>query len=472
MSPLKKGDILELDIQDLAFGGRGVSRLEDFVWFVDGGIPGQKVKAIVRRKRSRFGEASLKEVLKPSPHEVPPPCPYFGVCGGCTLQQLDYPIQVKAKNRQLEEILRRIGGLVPGLFLDPVPADRLYGYRNKMEFTFSPFRWRMHPGDPEEPDDFALGLHVPGRFDKVIDIDACLLQPDIMNQIMRRIRTLCRESGLKAYHFREHTGVWRFLVLRHSRRNEIMVNLVTSGEEKGPGGKIVTGIAEILTGEIPEITTFVHSITDSPAQSSFGESARVLHGPGKILETLGGKQFEISPESFFQTNAYQADRLFQSIADLAALEGSETLFDLYCGTGAIGIYLSGKVRKIIGLEVIPQAVEDGRRNIVLNRLDNMEILPADMKDVLHDPDFMPRHGEPDIVILDPPRGGTHPRTIEDLIRLSCPKVVYVSCNPAILARDLKSFTSGGYTVRKVQMIDMFPHSGHIEAVALITRGSS
>ncbi|MFH1942446.1 MAG: 23S rRNA (uracil(1939)-C(5))-methyltransferase RlmD [bacterium] len=467
----RKGDSLELCIESLAFGARGVARTDEFVWFVDGGIPGQKVAARIRKVSKSYGEASVETVLDPSPHQADPPCPYFRICGGCQLQHLKYDIQVEQKTRQIEEILRRIGGFDKADVRPTIPAEVTYGYRNKMEFTFSDRRWLVPDESTDKPGDFALGLHVPRRFDKILDIDGCLLQSETSNHVFRTAKDLIFKTGLQPYSVKTHTGFWRFLVIREGKNTrDLMLNLITSGQEAEQGKEAIQRVVHKLFWRHPEITTVLHSITDREAQVALGESERILLGSGKITETIGNLKFEISPTAFFQTNTHQAHHLFDTVADLSDFRGDETVYDLYCGTGAVGMCIANRVKKVIGIEVIETAIADARRNAELNGLSNVEFVLADMRDALIDPiPLIEAYGAPDIVILDPPRGGTHPKTVKALLNLSPPKIVYVSCNPAILARDLQILCEKTYNLKTVQPVDMFPHTGHIEVVALLVR---
>jgi 23S rRNA (uracil1939-C5)-methyltransferase len=315
---------------------------------------------------------------------------------------------------------------------------------------------------------------VPRRFDKVLDIDGCLLQSETNNQILRSVKTLALETELKPYNIRNHTGFYRFCILRQGlNTGDIMLNIITSGQAGKTGDDAMDWISHKLFWNHPEITTFIHSISDSLAQVAFAERERLLLGTGKITEKIGNRVFEISPGAFFQTNPRQAQQLFETISELADFQGTETVYDLYCGTGAIGISISHQVKRVLGIEVIQSAVEDGKRNVELNHIENIEFILADMKEAMKDyGPLTEQHGMPDVVILDPPRGGTHPDTVNGLLNLAPQKIVYVSCNPAILARDLKILCEKTYTLRTVQAVDMFPHTAHIEVVALLVRNSS
>ncbi|MBN2031181.1 23S rRNA (uracil(1939)-C(5))-methyltransferase RlmD [bacterium] len=468
---LKKGALIEIDIEDLAFGGRGVARLDNFVWFVERGIPGQRVAARIRRLRKNYGEGVVEQIIKPSPHQIKPPCPYFGTCGGCQLQHLQYEIQVEFKTKQIHDILSRIGGFQQTVIHPTLPADEIYGYRNKMEFTFSERRWKTQADPPEKLKDFALGLHMPGRFDKVLDIDGCLLQSERCNTIFLTTKKMVLETSLKPYNEKTHEGFWRFLVIREGKQTkDLMINFFTTNQDATKGEKALDQIVHQLLDNDLEPMTILHSKTDRRGQAAVCESERLLLGTGKIKERIHDKVFEISPSAFFQTNTMQAQKLFDAIADLADCRRSDIVYDLYSGTGAIGISIADKVEQVLGIEVIESAVVDAKHNAELNNLDNVQFVLADMKNALKKAgDLIKAYGAPDTVILDPPRGGTHPRTIQGLLRLSPPKIVYVSCNPTILARDLKILCEHLYTLKAVQPIDMFPHTGHIEVVALLIR---
>lgn len=470
---IKRGDTLELVIKDLAFGARGLARLDGFVWFVESGIPGQKVIAKVKRVQESYGEACVYEVLESSPHQVDPPCHYFGTCGGCQLQHLQYEVQVDAKTRQVQEILERIGGLNNTVIRPTLPAENIYNYRNKMEFSFSDQRW-INKDDPHEAsNDFALGLHVQNCFNKVLDIEACMLQSERSNSILKDVRELIRQTEMRPYSTKTHTGFWRFLVIREGKNTgDSMLNFVTSSQESEKGRKTIDWIVHKLFWRQPELTSVIHGITDRKAQTTFSESERLILGPKKITEKIDECIFEVSPNAFFQTNTDQAKRLFETITELADFQGEEIVYDLYCGTGAIGISIADKVKQVLGIEVIESAIEDGRRNVGLNEITNVQFVPADMKDALEETDALTqKYGSPDVVILDPPRGGTHPKTVKHLLELSPQKIIYVSCNPPILARDVKVLCENVYALKVVQPVDMFPHTGHIEVVALLVRRS-
>lgn len=469
MQKPKKGEIFEFEIEDIGFGARGVARIDNFVWFIDRTLPGQRVRARVGRKRRSYGEARLIEVIRKAPDQIEAPCPWFGTCGGCQTQNWDYQKQLDAKTEQVTDILSRLGGYESVSVDETLASDRLFHYRNKMEFTFSDRRWTL-PDEPEDVEkDFALGMHVPGRFDKVLQLDACLLQTERSNHLLQLITEEAQKSGLKPYGQKSHTGFWRFCIIREGHNTgDWMLNLITSGQAGEEGDHFIEQLCETVLNRFPDLTTFIHGISDSKGQVARSETERILHGPGKITDKIGNKVFEISPDAFFQTNTRQAETLFETIADVAQFSGDEVLYDLYCGTGAIGIVLADRVRQVLGVEVIEAAVINARKNASLNQLNNIEFVLADMKDALTENKSIRTAEKPDVVIIDPPRGGTHPKTIKDLLALAAPKLVYVSCNPPMLAKDSKELQQL-YDLNCVKPVDMFPHTKHIEAVALFTR---
>lgn len=464
----KKHPLLELKITDLAFGARGVARENDFIWFVDGALPGQTVLAKPVKIKKTFGEAKVIEILEKSPYEVTPPCPYFRICGGCKLQHLEYDMQVHFKTQQIKDALTRIGGLPSSEVKRCIPAKTLYGYRNKMEFTFSDRPWTIDLQEKKEP--FALGLHIPGYYDKVVNIEHCLLQSDLANQVLKTLHALFRETGLPAYNIRNHKGIWRFLILRYGfRTGELLVHWITTKEEKEKIQTASKKIAQKLHELHPEITSISHSYSDRLAQVAEGEEEEILYGNRHFKERIGHCVFEISPFSFFQTNTEQAEILFKTIGEIGDFLGNERVFDLYCGAGAIGIFIANQVREVIGIEIVPSAIQNAEQNKLLNHTENTKFISGDMDTILSNSDFLKKYGTPDAVIFDPPRGGPHPKTINGLIRLGSRKIIYVSCNPPILARDAKTLSESGYSFRIAQPIDLFPHTGHVETVALLIR---
>ncbi len=468
---VKRGKELELEIETLAFGGRGIARRDGYVLFVDGAIPGQRVKARVTRKKRGYAEAVAFEVIKESELAVAPTCPHFGICGGCRLQNLDYQAQLRFKREQVVDSLHRIADIPEPPVAEVLPSeDRLF-YRNKMEFSFGRRRWitreEVASGELAAAKEFALGLHVRGRYDRVLNIDTCFLQSELTAEIVREVRRLTYESGLAAYSTQDHTGFWRFLVLREGKNTgELMVNVVTA--EEPSHYQAVEKLGSAVRARFPEITTLVHTVNRTKAQVATGDLEQVLWGSGYIQERLGKYFFRISANSFFQTNTRGAERLYEVVARFADFKGSETVYDLYSGAGTISIYIAGSVQKVIGFEVVPSAIQDAVVNCALNAVKNCYFVEGDLKDELAQvPIIVGRWGEPNVIIIDPPRAGMHPKVVQRLLQLSAEKIIYVSCNPTTFARDVKDLEDGGYRLQQVQPVDMFPHTSHIEVVGLL-----
>jgi 23S rRNA (uracil1939-C5)-methyltransferase len=455
---VKKGQILELKIEKLIFGGRGLARVNGFALFVERVVPGDEVRVRVFRKKKNHAEARVVDLLHPSPFRVAPPCRYSGFCGGCPWQFLDYEKQLVFKRRHVVESLEHIGQL-KGIRVHPaIPSEKRFGYRNKMEFSFSDRRWLL----PEELSNsdvsagFALGLHVPGSFAKVLDIDACLIQPALGNHILGEVRDYTRQSGIPPYGLRSHSGFWRFLMLRHAPSCDTwMVNIVTS-EEQTPW---VEPLCRLLCAQYGNITSVVNNVNTRRASIAVGQSQRLLAGEPVIKDKIGDFEFEISANSFFQTNTAGAERLYNVVKAYAGLTGKEAVLDLYSGTGTISIFLSAGAREIVGIEIAETAVEDARKNCKKNRVDNCQFLCADIAAGLKR-----IQQRTDVMIIDPPRVGMHPDVVKAVCTDRPARIVYVSCNPTTLARDL-ALLKDHYHVAEVQPVDMFPHTYHIESVA-------
>jgi 23S rRNA (uracil1939-C5)-methyltransferase len=430
--------------------------------FVRGAVPGDRITARVIRKKKDYLVAKIVELSEPSPDRVQPPCAYSGHCGGCQWQHVKYDRQLAYKRAQVEETLARIGALRDTPVRDVLPSQNRFGYRNKMEFTFSDRRWVLPDEFPKTGSEsgFALGLHVPGTFHKVIDIDACLLQPDEGNRILRAVKDHVKESRLPVYGLKSHRGFWRFLALRHSSSiDEWMVNVVTSQENSA----VTADLAAFLTARFPRIRTVVNNVNARRASIAVGERETVLHGDGIIKDHIGAYGFQISANSFFQTNTLGGETLYHQIAEYAELQGSETVLDLYSGTGTIPIFLSDRAARIVGIEIGQSAVRDAELNCDANEIRNCLFLWGDIKECL-----VGLQIKPDVVILDPPRVGVHKDALEPILGLEAERIVYVSCNPATMARDLAQMRQD-YHIAEIQPVDMFPQTFHIEAVAKLIR---
>jgi 23S rRNA (uracil1939-C5)-methyltransferase len=452
---LRKGQEITLDVERLALEGRGVAHLDDLVVFVDKALAGERVRARVRRVKRRYAEARTVEILQAAPDRIEPRCIHVGECGGCTWQGLDYTRQLDVKAALVRETLQHIGGFqdleVPRALASPDP----FHYRNKMEYSFFVGR----------DGSTVLGLHTPGRFDHVFDLSACHLMSETSNAIVHRVRQLAHDSGLPAYHSKRHEGFWRYLVIREGKNTgQTMVNLVTT-DAPLPGEET---FVKALLQECPTITSVVRNINTRKATIAVGEREESLHGNPWIEEVLDGLHFRISANSFFQTNPRQAERLFSLAIQAAELQPQDNVLDLYCGTGTISLFAARRARQVTGIEIVDEAVRGAEQNAALNGIDNCRFLSGEVRDF-----FRKRVAEAssaDVVFTDPPRAGLHPDIVQALRLLQPPRIVYVSCNPSTLARDLEMLCRDDvYAIRSVQPVDMFPHTYHIETVVRLDR---
>ena len=419
--------------------------------FVRGGLPGDRLRVRVTEARGRFGRGVIDTVLAPSPDRVEAPCPYFGSCGGCRLQHLAYPAQLAFKEKQVRDCLTRLGGLTPFELRPIVAAPAPYGYRNKMEFTIA------GPGP-------VIGLHQAERYDVVLDIERCLLQSDTMNALLDELRRQVRERALSVWDPQSERGLLRFAAVREGQRTgEAMVNVVASA----PDVDTLVPVAEALRARVPATTSVVLNVNDKKASVAVGSEEHLLLGRDHITEKLGSVGFRVSAASFFQTNTAQAERLFAIVAEACELGGDDTVLDLYSGTGAISLLLAGRARHVYGIELAPAAVADAVRNAQANGIANCTFLTGEVRHVLP---ALARDGvRPSVVVADPPRAGFHPKALSALAALAPARIVYVSCNPSTLARDVGDLVRQGYRLDWVQPVDMFPQTPHIEAVARLTR---
>mgnify|MGYP001207157787 CR=1 FL=1 len=462
---IKRGTELELDIQSLAYGGMGVAKADNFVIFVKNAIPGQRVFVRVYKKRKGYAEASVKEVLRESKHAERVRCNHYYICS--KLQSLSYDKQINEKANQVEDNFRRLGGFSKFSLDDKIVAKQIFNYRNKMEFTFSPHRWVLET-EPEGVDrSFALGLHMTGRYDKILDIHSCHLQPEIGDRILSIARGVClKNPQLRPYDPKTHIGFLRFLMIRFGfNTSDLMVNIVTSYNDMNK----LSPLTDTLLEKVPEITSMVNNVNTRKADVAFGEYETLLYGNPYIHERLGNLTFEISANSFFQTNTMQGEILYQQVKKLIGFKGDEIVYDLYCGTGTIGLFLADKAKEIYGFEVIRSALEDAEQNADLNNIDNIQFLKANLDTFFKSGQLPRRIPKPDIVIVDPPRAGMHPDMVQYLPKLKAKKIVYVSCNPTTQARDAKILHEKGYKIKRSVMVDMFPHTPHIENIVLFSK---
>ena len=462
---VKKGQEVDLTIESLAYGGKGIARVDDFVIFVKNAIPGQNVRALIYRKKRGYGEARALEVISESPHAVDPICNHFPVCGGCKVQQLDYNEQLAQKQQQVEDIFVRQGNIKDFTVSKIIPSKDIFYYRNKMEFTFSDSRWVL-PDEPENIDkDFALGMHIPKRWDKILNINECHIMPKIGTEILNKTQLLSKELQLKPYSQKTHNGFLRYLILRFGHfTGDILVNIVTSYENTDLLQPLVAGLKE----SFPEITTIVNNINTRKADISFGEYELHLFGKPTLQEKLGDINFEISANSFFQTNSSMAEQLYQTALDIAELKGHEVLYDLYCGTGSISLFAANTVKEVHGFEVIVSAVEDATRNAVQNRIGNVYFHIANLDNFFKFGKGK-KYPKPNVIFIDPPRVGMHKFMTNYLPKFGAEKIVYISCNPSTQARDAEILQNRGYRLDNLTIVDMFPHTPHIESVGVFKK---
>jgi 23S rRNA (uracil1939-C5)-methyltransferase len=461
---LQRGQTLELDILDLAYGGPAIAKVDGFVVFVDNALPGDRVLAKVFRRRRQYAEARTERILRPAPTRVTAPCAHVPICGGCRLQELDYAEQLRHKERQVAECLAHLGGVAASV-RPAIAAPSLYHYRNKMEYSFS--------ADAEGR--LTLGLHRRGFYDRPFDLERCHIATTVSSEIVAFVRGFASDEGLTPYDLQRHTGLLRFLAVREAvRTGQVMVNIVTS--EPHPA---LDRLGGALSAQFPSVRSVLLNVTRRRAQVAIGEEERVLAGSRTIVERLGGLEFEISSNSFFQTNTEQAERLLDVAIEGLALTGKETVLDLYSGTGTFTLPIARRAGEAIGIESSDVAVEDARRNAERNGVANVRFWRGEAMELLRDRFGLGqslRHQaaeRPEIaaVLVDPPRAGLHPGVVSRLILLGAPRLVYVSCNPSTLARDLADLIASRYRVESVQPVDMFPHTPHIECVAVLARAA-
>ncbi len=460
--PKKKVVLHNILVEDYAAEGKALSRIEGKVIFIEGAVPGDVVDIQVSKSKKDWAEGKVIFIHEMSKNRVAPFCEHFGVCGGCKWQMLPYEIQLQFKQNEVEQHLRRIGKVsLPAIspILGASPSRR---YRNKLDFTFSNRRYLL----PEEinrdgiiPQESALGFHVPKLFDKVIDINTCHLMDEPANIIKNTIRNFARLQRYTYYDIKEHKGWLRNLILRICTTGEIMVNVCFGHDDEAQRVKLF----DHLLREVPSISSLFFTINPKWNDSIHDLHPQLYAGNSYVLEMMEDFKFMVGPKSFFQTNSYQGEQLYRLTREFAELTGKETVYDLYCGTGSIGIFVSRQAKKIIGVELIDEAIQDARSNASLNGINNAVFYAGDAVDICDDA-FFEQHGKPDVIITDPPRAGMHEKLVRKIADIEAPKVIYVSCNPSTQARDLKALNEK-YAITRVQPVDMFPHTHHIENVA-------
>lgn len=465
MSRKKQDIILEnIEIESVAAEGKALARVDGTVLFVQFAVPGDIVDVKVTKKKKNYMEGYILRLVKPSAYRLEPFCSHFGICGGCKWQPLPYEMQLQAKQQQVYDQLVRIGHLdVPEI--QPIAgSEKTAGYRNKLEFTFSNRRWIEAGEDPEKiaPEDrVGLGFHVGRFFDKVLDIRHCYLQDGPSNDIRLFIRKYAVEHGLEFFDIRNHHGFLRNMIVRNNLKGDVMLILCFYHEDEA----VRTALLDSVAAEFPQIKSLWYVINGKANDSIADQECILYKGEDAIYEQMENLKFKIGPKSFYQTNSLQAYTLYSIARDFARLQGGETVYDLYTGTGTIAQFISAKASKVIGIEYVPEAIADARVNARNNGITNCEFFAGDMKDVLTD-NFIAEHGKPDVIILDPPRAGIHPDVAQVILNAAPERIVYVSCNPASQARDL-AILSGKYRITAVRPVDMFPHTHHVENVVAL-----
>lgn len=465
---IKKGTEVTFRVESAAFEGKGIGKIDDIVVFVDNTAPGDLVKARIIKKKKRFLQAKLIEVLEAGPVRIKPKCRHARICGGCTWQHLPYDYQLEIKRQQVEDHMHRIGDLTHLTPETVIGSENPFYYRNKMEYSFGDRRWltekEIQSGVEILDKDMAAGLHVPGRFDRILNLEECHLQDPISYQIMDFVRSFALERDISPYNPVRREGFLRNVMVRNSYYlDDLMVNIVTSADDEA----IMKELTSALREAFPAITTVVNNVNDTPSPTAVGRYEKNYFGPGYITDKIGDYSFKIHPNAFFQTNTKQAEALYKVAIDFAEIKENELVFDLYCGVGTLTLFASDRARKVVGIEINEVALENARHNAEENNVTNCKFRTGDMKDAFSDA-LIDEYGVPDVIITDPPRSGMHPDVVQRLCELGAKKLVYVSCNSSTMARDLKELNEV-YEITDIQPVDMFPQTYHIETVARLVR---
>ena len=464
-----------ITITDFAAEGKALARVDDMVVFVPWAVPGDVCDLQVRKKKHSFMEAEIVRLHTPSPIRIQPFCEHFGTCGGCKWQQLPYEEQLKMKQQQVFDQLTRIGKIELPVFHPILGSVKTKEYRNKLDFGCSNRRYLTNEeiASGKEFARDAIGFHITGAFDKILPIEKCWLMDDLHNQIRNEVRDYAIENGLTFFDLRQQVGLLRDIIIRNSNTGEWLVIVQFHYDEEGDEQR-AKGLLQHLADKFPQITALMY-LNNQKCNDTIGDQdILTFKGNDHIYETMEELRFKVGPKSFYQTNTEQAYHLYSVARDFAFSENSENsenskplVYDLYTGTGTIANFVAKKARKVIGIEYVPEAIEDAKINSEINHIDNTLFFAGDMKDILTD-DFIAEHGRPDVIITDPPRAGMHPDVVRTILRAAPQRIVYVSCNPATQARDLQELDAD-YRVVEVQPVDMFPHTPHVENVVLLTK---
>lgn len=461
---MKKGSTVEeLEITGISSEGKGVGRVNGQVVFVKETAPGDVVKVKIVGKKKKFLEAYVEDFVSKSSERVEPFCEHFGLCGGCKWQHMSYEAQLKYKQQHVEENLRKLSGLDLPEVMPILGSSRTSFYRNKLEFTFSNFRWLIKEeiASGEDVTRTGLGFHIPKQFNKIIDINKCHLQDDPSNEIRLAVKSFADENNISFYDVKKQEGFLRNLVIRTASTGDVMVILQVHYRDQ----EFIDLVLNFIKKKFPQITSLMYVINEKGNDSFSDLEVELFAGKDHIMEQMGDLKFKIGPKSFYQTNSEQAHELYKVAADFAGLKGDELVYDLYTGTGTIANFVARSAKKVVGIEYVEAAIEDAKINSEINGITNTDFFAGDMKDLLAN-EFINQHGKPDVIITDPPRAGMHPRVTQLLADLKVDRIVYVSCNPATQARDLE-ILGQSYEVKKIQPVDMFPQTQHVENVVLM-----
>ena len=465
----KKVDLLleNVLVESVAAEGKAIAHCEDgTVLFIEFAVPGDVVNVRVTKKKKNYMEGFITEIVKPSENRLEPFCEHFGICGGCKWQPLPYEMQLQAKQKQVADQLSRIGHIDIPQLSPIIGSDNTVFYRNKLEYSFSSKRWVLKDEDPDTippSDRMGLGFHVGKFFDKVLDIRKCWLQKEPSNSIRLFVKDFAVKNAMEFYDIRENKGFLRNMFIRSNEAGEVMLIICFAYDSERKRKLLLDAVSDAF----PEIISLYYVINTKLNDSISDQECLLYKGEEAIYEKMEGLSFRIGPKSFYQTNTLQAYNLYKVVRDFAGLSGKEVVYDLYTGTGTIAQFVSSKAAKVVGIEYVPEAIEDAKANAAKNGISNCVFYSGDMKDVLNY-DFIRANGRPDVIILDPPRAGIHPDVAKVILEAAPDKIVYVSCNPASQARDLAILTAG-YDIKAIQPVDMFPHTMHVETVALLSK---
>lgn len=463
-----RADILEkVHITNTAAEGKSIARVNDLVIFIPYGAPGDIVDVQITTRKKSWAEGRIIRFHHFSPLRVNPRCKHFGSCGGCKWQHLHYEEQLRLKQQQVLDNFQRIGHLELPPYDPIIPSENQFFYRNKLEFTFSSRRWlskdEIHSDSRNHTD--GLGMHPPGMFDRIVDLEECFLQQEPSNSIRLAVRDYALRQQLEFYDVRQHRGFLRNLIIRTTTTGEIMIILVVGYENK----PVIPPLVEHILQHFPEITSFYVVVNPKRNDSISDLKPELIHGKPHITEKLGHLHVIIGPLSFYQTNSHQTIRLYETVERFAGFHGNEVVYDLYCGTGTITNFIADRVQSAVGIELIPEAITDAVENSRFNHITNTRFVVGDIAKTLND-EFLMQFGKPHVIITDPPRSGMHPRVLQQLLKIEPEKIIYVSCNPATQARDIAVLTEK-YSPVRMQAVDMFPQTHHVENVALLLRKS-